>query len=94
MNYEVVTMIVPAADLADINLLLDNSEIEGCTKIFGRPCWPEDTELVYDEWGCPDLAKCPPPTHHLSSGWMHVDAIALLPEAVLVPDEPVVSPQE
>jgi hypothetical protein len=85
-NYQVVSMIVTAAEAADLNLMLDNSGIEGCVNVFGRPCWPDDTTLVYDAFGQVDLAKSPPPTHYMANGWLRVDAIALLPENAFVPE--------
>jgi hypothetical protein len=83
VNYEVVNMIVPASERDDLNTLLDNSGIEGCTNVFGRACWPDDAVLVYTETGEVDMAKSPPPTHYMASGWLHKDAIALLPESVV-----------
>lgn len=89
MNYEQVTMIVTAAEAEDLNLLLNESGIEGCVNIFGPACWPDGTELIYLPSGAVDLAKSPPATHYMASGWLHNDAIALLPEQTLVEKQEV-----
>lgn len=75
-------MIVPASARDDLNALLDNSGIEGCVNVFGRPLWPDDAALTYLEDGSVDMVKHPP-THYGAFGWLHKDAIALLPEAVV-----------
>lgn len=83
MNYEVVNMIVPASERDEMNALLDNSGIEGCVNVFGRACWPDDAVLTYLPNGEVDMANSPAPTHYMASGWLHKDAIALLPESVV-----------
>ncbi len=82
MTYEVVNLIIPAADRDTLNQLLDESGIEGCVNVLGFPCWPENTQLVYLPSGEVDLTKSPPPSHYMATGHLHVDAIALLPESI------------
>jgi len=82
MSYEVVNLIIPAADRDTLNQLLDESGIEGCTNVLGFPCWPENAQLNYLPTGEIDLANSPAPSHYMATGWLHVDAIALLPESV------------
>lgn len=89
MNYVPdVTLIVDAAQRNALVQMLVDAGIEGCEGLLTRPLWDENSVLVYDAFGQVDLAKSPAPVAYISHGWLHQDAFDMLPEGVVVVEEP------
>lgn len=79
--YVHVVITTPAASVEDINQLIAATGAEGATaQTLGAPVWDESTPVVLGADGWPNLAAMPAPDYYVSTGFLHEDAVAQLPD--------------